>query len=343
MAAEEPCESCGTPTTTRINGTAYCSGSCAADIGAKTETYRCGECGSTLELAREPDPCIDCGADAWQPADEALHIEPFAHQQSFRPRIERLRGHNCVRFTATDHTPGVTFLVWLVEDNLGMVPDGSTTVEITVPAPVATTLAENAGETRFEADVEGGRLGVSAVIGQSGDAEPATDGKLVEAPTAADGGVAVPDDLGGHVALCANHECKQFWERDSIGELAQAVARHWNEAHDHALSHNYEVFEREETVLHHLHDDEYAARVSKSYVTAYDVVAPGRSRILSEEFAVPTDDYHCRDCWRVLTNSAHRYDVGNGTYRCPECLQQQEAEERSENNHDLGEFPGGEA
>jgi hypothetical protein len=152
------------------------------------------------------------------------------------------------------------------------------------------------------------------------------------------------DELSGHLAVCANHDCKKFWEENSIGELAQAVAQHWNRNHDYSLSSTYEVFKRDETVLHHLHDDEYAARVRKYYVTAYDVLAPRRSVVLSEEFAVPTDDYHCRECWRVLTNSAHRHEAPGGDgHLCPECIEQRETQDRSENNHDLGEFAGGEA
>lgn len=155
-----------------------------------------------------------------------------------------------------------------------------------------------------------------------------------------------PDDT--RVCVCANRDCDTSFKAESVVALARKVTRHWNENHGDALRHNYDVFHTEERGGDRIHENVYQIRRHAYYVTVYDVLATGRSRPISEEFAAADDPKTCRDCWRFVPRESDRVEADDVSgvnitlrYRCVTCHKERETTARSEQNFQITDFDAG--
>jgi hypothetical protein len=150
------------------------------------------------------------------------------------------------------------------------------------------------------------------------------------------------------VCVCSRHDCTTSFEAESVVALARKVTRHWNENHGDVLQHNYDVFHSEERGGDRIHENVYQIRRHEYYVTVYDVLATGRSRPISEEFAVADDPKTCRDCWRFVPAASDRVGADHVSgvnvtlrYRCVTCHEERETSEKSEQNFQITDFDAG--
>lgn len=160
---------------------------------------------------------------------------------------------------------------------------------------------------------------------------------------------------GEHICVCACHGCKNVFEADTVGDLASKLARHWNSEHPGDLKHQYDLLETEEYGGSHVHEDVYQVRRREYYITAYDVLAVGRSQPISEEFATPGEPRACTDCWRytgtfeVDAVKLDSPDLWDCEWRCEYCHEGKMGDERpdyeaeKEQSHQLTDFDRGDA
>ena len=150
---------------------------------------------------------------------------------------------------------------------------------------------------------------------------------------------------GEHVCVCSA-DCTEVFRADTITDLAQQVARHYNREHSQELRHNYDVFDRETRGGHHVQDNIYQVRRIDYRVTAYDVIAAGRRQPLDEAFATPDDPRTCTDCWRYTGTSEvgavelESADAWGCEWRCEHCASEKTIKEKQEHNEQLDAFAG---
>jgi len=149
-------------------------------------------------------------------------------------------------------------------------------------------------------------------------------------------------DSGHHICACAM-DCGTVFKEDDLIDLARAIADHWNREHPDDLAYNYEPLVDEWVGGYHVHGDTYEVTRRREFVTAFDVFATGRRVPISEEFAVPGDEYACIDCWRFVPKESDRVEadgigIHGERFRCLECAGQQKTERRRQANGSLADF-----
>lgn len=177
--SEEPCLGCGEPTTTRLGGDPFCSGSCKLQAERENESEQ-----KDIPIDNLPTDEFETGLELTpHPNELALAIN--------KDHIVRFSYYN------DDHT--VTFCVWGESDEDGWpgTVDGELRWrKLELPEPVPMVLVEQAGETRFECEFQGATVWISASVGRSKHATPAWDAPVVDetgAPKVVTDGGHLPD------------------------------------------------------------------------------------------------------------------------------------------------------
>ena len=163
------------------------------------------------------------------------------------------------------------------------------------------------------------------------------------------------EQSGERVCTCSCSGCTTVFKADEVGDLAQKVARHWNRSHSQDLRHQYDVIETQEVGGHHVRDNVYQVRKREVRVTAYDVLAVGRSQPIDEAFATPDDPGCCTDCWRFTrTREVDAVELESSgawgcEWRCEYCHdiegdpERPDYDQERERSHRLTDFEEGSA
>jgi hypothetical protein len=153
----------------------------------------------------------------------------------------------------------------------------------------------------------------------------------------------VSNDRELHFNTVACGICDTKFTDGTVTEIAERIARHWNNAHGDDLRLDMTPFDREVIVDEHFHGDQHKCRVYEDYITAYDVIDAEGARPFKYEYVRDVDcEDHCQDCWRPI-EAVDGYrelpgDDWRDRYLCRACERERRIDRRKEENQQLTEF-----
>lgn len=141
---------------------------------------------------------------------------------------------------------------------------------------------------------------------------------------------------------CECGVCDTAFTDDTVVEMAESVADHWNDEHGDEF-HGEQPYRTEEHGHRHLHGNEYAVRQKEYYITVYDVLNPDGEQPFKYQWVKKPEAVDvCEDCWRSI-ESVDEYrelpvEGWRDQYLCGRCEDARRIKRRKDENESLEEF-----